>query len=410
MTKRHRTFLLIHSFSEQILHWEALFTGLEGECTVLPQSIEEGISACRRQLPDAIILSFELPEPTDLASITALKTEFGAACPPIVVVADYGNEKIVVQAIKNGATDFLNQPTPHELQTALENAIEETAQQNFAQTAETDLYRTIVEAQTDLICRFLPNGQITFVNQACCRCFDLSSAALVGRHFFSLLTADQALMNQRLEALSCLTPAQPLVDYEYAVLTPDGQQWQHWVYRGTFDGNGQLAVVQAVGRDITPRKQAEAVLQKSQELLELAATAVDCLIYDWDFPTQTVERSRGLTQLLGYTPEEVGNSLQWWNEQIHPEDLLVMQNEATANLATGDRYFYEYRVRHKNGHYLWVQDQGVLVRDGAGQLIRIVGSTTDIDDRKRAEEALRQSETRFRRLAESNLWGHVLAF
>jgi PAS domain S-box-containing protein len=372
---------------------------------VYKQSVEEGIAACRRELPDAIILNFELSKQADWSAIAALKAALGATCPPIVVTANDGNERIAIQTIKSGAADFLNRPTSVELQAALEQAIKETADQSSGQVAEAAFYRAMVEEHPDLIGRFLPNGRLTFVNQAYCHHFGLTPAELIGRQFFSLFTTDETAISQQLAMLENLTPAQPMVDQEHLVLTAAGQQWQHWLCQGIFDSNGQLIAIQAVGRDITLRKQAEFALQKSQELLELAATAVDCLIYDWDYQAKTVVRSRGLTQLLGYTPEEAGNSLEWWSEQIHPEDLPTIQTATLVNLATGNRYSYEYRVRHKNGHYLWVQDQGVLVHDATGQLIRIVGSTTNIDDRKRAEAALRQSETRFRRLAESNLIG-----
>lgn len=407
MTKRHRTVLIIAAFPDQVLSQGALLSGAEDSYTVSQaQSIEAGLSVCRSyslDAIDAIILGFDQSELCGLPFITRLKTELGTACPPIVVIANHSNEKTIVQAIKSGATDYLSQPTPQELQTALQNAIEEAESPNS--NTDEAFYRTIVKDQTDLICRFLPDGTLTFINEVCYRYFGLSSGDLIGRNFFSLFVIDQAVATERLADLSSLTPNHAIVEHEYQVSILDKQHWQHWVNRGIFDQNGQLIAVQSVGRDITARKQIEVAAQRSQELLELATAAVDCLVYDWNYQAETVERSRGLTQLLGYTPEEAGNSLEWWNKQIHPEDLQRIRSEFPNGLLDANRYSHAYRVRHKDGHYLWVQDQGIVVRDAAGQVVRIVGSTTNIDNRKRAEEALQQSEARFRRLVESNLIG-----
>ncbi|MBD1998599.1 PAS domain S-box protein [Leptolyngbya sp. FACHB-541] len=181
-----------------------------------------------------------------------------------------------------------------------------------------------------------------------------------------------------------------LVDY-YPVCLPDGQLL----------GVGVSAI------DITHLKQIEAELRLANQRFELATTAVNCLVYDWDLERGTVERSNGLIHILGYSPEEVELTSEWWSAQIHPEDLPRANAEFAAAVAKGDRYAIECRIRHKNNQYVYVQDQGLVVsRSANGQPTRIVGSTTDISDRKRneaerlqAEAKLRESENRYRTLA-----------
>jgi PAS domain S-box-containing protein len=130
-------------------------------------------------------------------------------------------------------------------------------------------------------------------------------------------------------------------------------------------------------------------IQSLNERFALAATAVNCLIYDWDLERNTVERICGLTEILGYQPEEAEPTVQWWYDRIHPEDLQkINQEDFWQQITQSDRYCSEYRVRHQDGHYLWVQDRQIVVKDSSGKPIRIVGSTTDISDHKQAEEAL----------------------
>jgi PAS domain S-box-containing protein len=143
-------------------------------------------------------------------------------------------------------------------------------------------------------------------------------------------------------------------------------------------------------------------LQIANERFELAAVAVNCLIFDWDLESDRIERSCGLTTILGYSPEEAEPNLDWWHDRIHPEDFKTLENETFwDNLAKNGRYRSEYRMRHRDGHYIWVEDRGVAVKDDSGKIVRIVGTTTDISDRKQTELALLEQEQRYRYIFEA---------
>lgn len=170
-----------------------------------------------------------------------------------------------------------------------------------------------------------------------------------------------------------------------------------------------IAHADACIRDLAQQREAEQALRESEERLSLAnerfllaAKAVSALIYDWDFERDRVERTEGLVRLTGYTVEEAEPTARWWSDRIHPEDLPRIWDEALTATAHGDYFACEYRVRHRENYYIHVLDQALVVaRDDHGKPKRIVGSTIDISDRKRAEANLRQSEERYRYLAES---------
>ncbi|MDM9581705.1 PAS domain S-box protein [Nostoc sp. GT001] len=165
-------------------------------------------------------------------------------------------------------------------------------------------------------------------------------------------------------------------------------------------------------RDISNRKQIERALRQKEERLklanerfELAASAVNCLIYDWNIQQDSVERTDGLTRILGYSLLEAEATGNWWSELIHPEDLPSVQ-EAILALVNSDRYAAEYRIRNKNNQYIYVLDQGIVVqRDADGNPLRLVGSTTDISKRKHAEKAVQASEERLRSFVKANIVG-----
>lgn len=133
----------------------------------------------------------------------------------------------------------------------------------------------------------------------------------------------------------------------------------------------------------------------------MAAAAVDCLIYDWRADTNHVERTEGLTKLCGYTLDEAEPTAAWWGKQIHPEDLVNLPKTLEEIEFVNGRSTLEYRVRHKQGHYIYVQDQCLAIMGELGTPVRLVGSTIDISDRKQAEFALQASEKCYRDLAEA---------
>jgi PAS domain S-box-containing protein len=130
-------------------------------------------------------------------------------------------------------------------------------------------YRAVVEDQTELICRFLPDGTFTFVNGAYCRYFQRSPEELLGRTFWSLIPAEHH--QEASDFLASITVDNPVANREHEVLGPGGEvRWQHWRDRGFFDEDGRVVEYQAVGRDITERKHAEEAMQSLAHAARLA--------------------------------------------------------------------------------------------------------------------------------------------
>ncbi|WP_445635221.1 histidine kinase [Nostoc sp. DSM 114161] len=204
--------------------------------------------------------------------------------------------------------------------------------------------------------------------------------------------------------------------FEYQIRHANGE-WRWFcsyetVYSRTPEGLTHHIL--GIAFDITDRRRTEISLRRSNERFELAAAAVNSVIYDCEMLNNTVERTQGITQVFGYTQQEAKPTLEWWQECIHPDDRQMVIDEFIASMATSNRYSVKYRVRHKDGRYLWVQDKGFAIRDANGQVVRIVGASTDIteqqaalDDRQQAETKLRDSEERIRlatTAAELGMW------
>lgn len=128
-------------------------------------------------------------------------------------------------------------------------------------------YRAIVQDQAELICRFLPDGTLTFVNDAYCRYFGRKQAELISRSFMTLIPEEDRDMVHK--QFNSLTYDNPVATCEHRVILPSGEiSWMSWSDQAIFDDQNRLMEFQSVGRDITQRKRMEEELQKAKNELE----------------------------------------------------------------------------------------------------------------------------------------------
>jgi PAS domain S-box-containing protein len=127
-------------------------------------------------------------------------------------------------------------------------------------------YRSLVEDMPALICRFLPDGTLCFVNDAYCQCFGKRREDLVGHNFFQFIPAEERPKVR--ERYSSINKESPVITYEHPVILPDGTlRWQRWTDRGLIDESGAVSEYQSIGEDITERKQVERELTESKKYL-----------------------------------------------------------------------------------------------------------------------------------------------
>ncbi len=142
-------------------------------------------------------------------------------------------------------------------------------------------------------------------------------------------------------------------------------------------------------------------LCNSEERLNLALNAVNDGLWDWNVLTGEVYSSDRSSTMLGFQSGEIGDRIEDWGKRLHPDDREQVDRLFKEHLE-GDSDFYsaEHRLRHKDGHYIWVMSRGQVVsRSLDNWPRRMLGTYTDITQRKQAEEALRRSEEDIRTLS-----------
>src|SRR6266849_390048 len=146
-------------------------------------------------------------------------------------------------------------------------------------------------------------------------------------------------------------------------------------------------------KEIAERKRAEDALRRSEDRLRLVIDTVPALIHCGLPDGQLDFFNQRWLDFVGLSLEDLSG---WkWTAAIHPEDVAAMVERWRAALATGEPYEYEARVRRADGEYRRMVHREVPLRDERGNIVKWYASSIDIEDRKRAEDALRQSEERF---------------
>ncbi len=247
-------------------------------------------------------------------------------------------------------------------------------------------YRGVVEGQTEMICRYRPDGVVTFANEPYARSVDRAVDGVVGWSFMSLLPEEELV---RLRAhLTRLTPERPTGVFEHRMRMPSGEvRWRQWNDRGLFDLDGRLVEIQSVGRDVTDRRLAEMALRESEARYRAVVESQTEMICRYRPDCTLTFVNEAYCRMLGKTREELlGRSFLPF--VVGDDSARVAQ--MTASLTPDHPVVtVEQRTHVRSGELCWQQwtDRGLF--DDRGTLIEIQSVGRDVTDRRQAEEELR---------------------
>ena len=154
--------------------------------------------------------------------------------------------------------------------------------------------------------------------------------------------------------------------------------------------------------DIYETKRAEEALRKSEERLELALKGADLGLWDYNLKTGESFINERRAEMVGYSVDELEPHLSSWGKLVHPDDIDRVTDAFNAHVkGRTPLYECEHRLRHKSGEYIWILARAKVVeRDKQGYPVRLVGTSLDITDRKRAEEAIQSARNELERRVE----------
>ncbi len=394
----------LHDFLEhEGYHVEAVHTGMEA------------LTRAHDHHYNAVILDLGLPDRDGLSVLESLQREDPQL--PVIILTAFTNSERTIGSLMQGAFAYLTKPyNRDELRATLRRALGVQALAAKAQQVATALseseerFRALVQSASDAIVVADQEGLIVSWNMAATALFGYREQEIVGKPLTELMPSryreahKQGLRRFANTGVGRLM-GRPL---EMSGLRKTGEEFPIELSLAAWKASGRT-FCSGIMRDITKRKADEQALRLREERLELAIQGSSDGFFDgrplsnepWYSPRTPVWWSPQVRTMLGFSEQEFPDTLESWASRLHPDDRDRVFAALTAHVERRQPYDAEYRLLTKQGDYRWFHGRGQAVWDRAGNPIRMSGSLQCITDRKRAEDALRESEMRFRQLTEN---------
>lgn len=286
--------------------------------------------------------------------------------------------------------------TPHAVFTTFSDITARKQMEEALQKSE-QRYRALVETSEDTIFQIDPAGHYLFVNKAAAQTLGLAPEAIVGRHVRDLFPPDVAKVS--LHFLDMVLQTNQSLNIEQTLPQKGGMRNFSTVLVPLRDATGQTTSVMGVARDMTERKEAEEALHASRARLQAIFDNAAAGIAVADASGNIVEFNEQWLAMLGYTSiEAVGMHP---TDIMHPDDLEQGRAEIHALMhGSIPQFRAERRVVRKDGSLFWSDVSVTPIHDERDNITAIVAFVIDISERKRAEAALRQTNSELILLSE----------
>lgn len=256
----------------------------------------------------------------------------------------------------------------------------------LARQEQEGLSRTFIEHFNDIVFTVTPDGEIRYIGPNTERHMGYTPNDLLGSQFAPLVHPDD--IPACFEHMLSVLQGEGSRELECRVLHKNGQ-YRWFATTGARlppDANGEVLLLGCT-RDITERKQMQESLRASQELFRIVTDTIDDIICVSTADRQISYVSPSWCRLTGYSASD--NVMPDLSGHAHPEDRLKLEAMRERNLQ-GEQTSVEWRCRHRDGRYIWLETRAKPVLDATGQVSQIVGCSRDITARKQAEEEFRR--------------------
>jgi PAS domain S-box-containing protein len=251
-------------------------------------------------------------------------------------------------------------------------------------------YQALWDNAPNMIILCDANLKILFVNPTAESTLGCKPDELIGKHLQDFTHPDDKLrLMQDLGDLKSKSGTESINDYKF--MHRDGKEHTFEAIHQNLLDNPDLKAIVGIFRDVTERRQIEEAFRKSDELFKNMANNVPDVLWETDEHGNTYYITPNVEKVFGFTPDEVYSSgEQIWFGRMHEDDVEKVE-KAFKSIFQGSEYNIEYRIRRKDGQWIWLHDRGIgtVMKHGSR---RVYGVFNDVTERKENEEALRMTQ------------------
>ena len=251
-------------------------------------------------------------------------------------------------------------------------------------------HRALVEGISHIIFTTDTKGRFTYVSPVIRQVLGYTATELIGKYIYTLVPSEERhILGEKLKEAQAgnLSPS------DFEMLDKSGTiHWGRIIAQPLLEGEKITGITGLIG-DITELRKSEEALRESEEKLRLAIEGSGVGLWDWRVQSGEMVINDRWADILGYTVEELSPvTFTTWTSLTHPDDLEksheLLQKHFSGEAAD---FACESRMKHKDGHWVWVLDRGMVTEwDKAKKPLRMTGTHLNVAERKSAEEALRQ--------------------
>jgi PAS domain S-box-containing protein len=304
---------------------------------------------------------------------------------PVIVFTSSDDDALAVTALESGAQDYLvkGQFDHHALKRVLRNAMVRRRMQQSLR-----LFKSALNSAADGVEITDFAGRIEWVNQAFMQLTGYTEAEVIGHTSGELLKSgvhDQAFYQQMWETIL----AGHVWRGELVNRRKDGSLYDEMIsIAPVTDSTGSIRNFIAIKHDITEQKLTAQRFKEGEQRLDLALMSSDLGMWDLDIPSGTAVTSARWREIIGYSADEPEANMHDWEKLIHPDDRAATQAKLDAYIkGEAPSMDCEYRIRHKEGHWVWIFARGKIVSwDAEGNPLRIIGTNLDISHQRRIHQ------------------------
>ena len=397
------TILIVDDSPDNLVVMKQVIAKALPDLTILTcQHPEKAMPLLRDTDVAVALLDVQMPGIDGLELCKRIKDSEATQLVSVILITSHDSQpKMKARGLEHGADDFIMRPIDNaeinaRVKVALRIHRSKTAMKRTASDA-LRRFETIVSCSPDMMAMLDRDYVYLAANDAYASAFGKARADIEGHSVVQVFGEKFFEAVIRPYAERCLAGE----DVRYSNwfdFPATGRQFMDVAYSPYKGGNGKIEGVVVNARDITERKVTEASQEETLAALHLERQRLDYLIegsrlgtWAWNIQENSALFNEMWATLLGYTMDEVGpSSYELWKSLGHPDDVprieALLQQCATGQMLD---YSGEFRMRHKDGHWVWILDRGrVMTHDAEGRPLEMFGTHTDITELKIVEAEL----------------------